>query len=167
MNGRIYRSPRERILAGVAGGLAEQWNTDPSLVRLVWVLLVPLSGGLALLAYIAMAIIVPEAPVDSAVRVTSRPAGRPGSAQLVAGTILVLLGVWFLLEAYVPAFDAGRFWPVGLIALGIIVLAFGFRGQARELPGAPPDAPGPATDSSTDAPGSASSPSQRRVSDEP
>ena len=41
MNGRLYRSRRERMLAGVAGGLAEQWNVDPSLVRLVWALLVP------------------------------------------------------------------------------------------------------------------------------
>ena len=48
------------MLAGVAGGLADHLNLDPTLVRLVWLLLVPLTGGLALLAYIVMAVVVPE-----------------------------------------------------------------------------------------------------------
>ncbi|MEO5940588.1 MAG: PspC domain-containing protein, partial [Candidatus Limnocylindrales bacterium] len=42
------------------GGLAELWNADPSLVRIVWALLVILTGGIALLVYIVMAIVVPE-----------------------------------------------------------------------------------------------------------
>jgi phage shock protein PspC (stress-responsive transcriptional regulator) len=48
------------MLAGVAGGLAEMWDADPSLVRLVWALLVIFTGGIALLVYIVMAIVVPE-----------------------------------------------------------------------------------------------------------
>jgi phage shock protein PspC (stress-responsive transcriptional regulator) len=48
------------MLAGVAGGLAELWDADPSLVRVVWVILVPLTGGFALLAYVIMALVVPE-----------------------------------------------------------------------------------------------------------
>ena len=60
MNGRLYRSRDDRMLAGVAGGLAEQWDADPSLVRIVWAVLVFLTGGIALLVYIIMAIVVPE-----------------------------------------------------------------------------------------------------------
>jgi phage shock protein C len=60
VNGRLYRSRRDRMLAGVAGGLAEMWDADPSLVRIVWALLVLLTGGLALVVYIVMAIVVPE-----------------------------------------------------------------------------------------------------------
>lgn len=48
------------MLAGVAGGLAEIWDADPSLVRIVWALLTVLTGGLALVVYIVMAIVVPE-----------------------------------------------------------------------------------------------------------
>jgi phage shock protein C len=48
------------MLAGVAGGLAELWDADPSLVRIVWALLVIFTGGLALVVYIIMAIVVPE-----------------------------------------------------------------------------------------------------------
>ena len=60
MNGHLYRSRDDRILAGVAGGLAELWDADPSLIRIVWAVLVLLTGGLALVVYIIMAIVVPE-----------------------------------------------------------------------------------------------------------
>ena len=39
MGTRLYRSRDDRMLAGVAGGLAELWDADPSLVRIVWALL--------------------------------------------------------------------------------------------------------------------------------
>jgi phage shock protein PspC (stress-responsive transcriptional regulator) len=61
MNHRhLYRSRDDRMLAGVAGGLAELWDADPSFVRIVWALLVVLTGGIALVVYIVMAIVVPE-----------------------------------------------------------------------------------------------------------
>jgi len=56
----LFRSRDDRMLAGVAGGLAELWDADPSLVRIVWALLVVLTGGIALVVYIVMAIVVPE-----------------------------------------------------------------------------------------------------------
>jgi phage shock protein PspC (stress-responsive transcriptional regulator) len=60
MGDRLYRSRHDRMLAGVAGGLAEMWGADPSLVRVIWALLVIFTGGIALLVYIVMAIVVPE-----------------------------------------------------------------------------------------------------------
>ena len=57
---RLYRSRRDRMLAGVAGGLAEIWDADPALVRIVWALLVIVTGGVALVVYVVMAIVVPE-----------------------------------------------------------------------------------------------------------
>src|SRR5580765_6534728 len=59
---RLYRSSDDRMLAGVAGGVAEMLDADPSIIRIVWALLVVLTGGLALLVYIVMAVVVPEAP---------------------------------------------------------------------------------------------------------
>lgn len=60
MSERLFRSRDDRMLAGVAGGLAELWDADPSLVRIVWALLALFSGGLAVVVYIVMAIVVPE-----------------------------------------------------------------------------------------------------------
>ena len=63
MDDRLYRSRNDRIFAGVAGGLADRWDADPSLIRLVWALLVVFTGGIALLVYVIMALVVPDEPV--------------------------------------------------------------------------------------------------------
>lgn len=60
---RLYRSRRHRMLAGVCGGLAERYDWDVSLVRLVFVLLsfAPIPTH-PILVYAIMWIVVPEAP---------------------------------------------------------------------------------------------------------
>ena len=60
---RLYRSTRERMLAGVCGGLAEYLNIDPTVVRKIF-FLQALFGGPGLLLYIVMWIVVPERPDD-------------------------------------------------------------------------------------------------------
>lgn len=62
MADRLYRSRDDRMLAGVAGGLARVMDADPSIIRVVWVVVTVLSGGIGLLVYIVMAVVVPEAP---------------------------------------------------------------------------------------------------------
>ncbi|HSF82807.1 MAG TPA: PspC domain-containing protein [Anaerolineales bacterium] len=62
---RIYRSRKERMFAGVCGGLAEYFGIDPTLVRLFFVF-AALFGGPGLLAYLIMLIVVPEEPLEQA-----------------------------------------------------------------------------------------------------
>jgi phage shock protein C len=58
---RLYRSRSNRMLAGVCGGLAEYAGMDPTVMRLLVALIVLFSGILpGLIAYIVMAILVPE-----------------------------------------------------------------------------------------------------------
>jgi phage shock protein C len=59
---RLYRSPTDRVIAGVAGGIAAWARIDPSIVRVAWVLLAIFSGGIFVLIYIVMMIVVPLAP---------------------------------------------------------------------------------------------------------
>lgn len=58
---RLYRSYQNRMLAGVCGGIAEYFNIDPTIVRLVAVALGCI-GGSGLLAYIIAAVIIPNSP---------------------------------------------------------------------------------------------------------
>jgi phage shock protein C len=58
MEKRLYRSRSDRMLEGVCGGLAKYFDIDPTIVRIIAVLSV-FVGGLGILAYIIMAIIVP------------------------------------------------------------------------------------------------------------
>lgn len=60
---RLYRSRQERMISGVCGGIAEYFEMDPTLIRLIFVLLA-MAGGPGLIAYIILAIIIPEKPLD-------------------------------------------------------------------------------------------------------
>lgn len=55
----LYRSRNDRTLAGVCGGLGEYFQLDPTLIRLVFVLLAVFTG-IGVLAYIVLWIVVPE-----------------------------------------------------------------------------------------------------------
>ena len=56
---KLYKSSVNRMLCGVCGGIAEYFDIDPTLVRLVWVI-ITLMGGAGILAYIIAAIIIPD-----------------------------------------------------------------------------------------------------------
>ena len=59
MNKKLYRSNTQKMLTGVCGGIAESFNTDVSLIRLITVIVCLLFGP-GILIYIAAAIIIPE-----------------------------------------------------------------------------------------------------------
>ena len=56
---KLYRSTSNRQLAGVCGGLAEYFNLDPTLIRVLFIVLAVL-GGSGVILYIALWIIVPK-----------------------------------------------------------------------------------------------------------
>ena len=59
---RLMRSRADRTMAGVCGGLADYIDWDPTIVRLLWIFALFLSGGMALFAYLVLWIVMPEAP---------------------------------------------------------------------------------------------------------
>ena len=58
---KLYRSRTNRQVAGVCAGLGQRFNVDPTLIRVLFVLLA-LFGGAGIVLYIAMWIIVPKEP---------------------------------------------------------------------------------------------------------
>jgi len=69
---RLMRSRRERMWAGVAGGLAEYFDLDPNLVRVLWVAATILSHGAGVAVYILLWVILPRED-----RVPRDPEPRP------------------------------------------------------------------------------------------
>lgn len=55
---RLYRSETDKMLCGVCGGIAEYFNVDATIIRLLWVLLI--CSGPGILAYIIAAVIIPR-----------------------------------------------------------------------------------------------------------
>ena len=60
MSKRLYRSRSQKMFAGVCGGIAEYFNIDPTVVRILWALVS--FWGPGILAYIVCAFIIPEKP---------------------------------------------------------------------------------------------------------
>lgn len=61
MEKRLYRSAKDRRIAGVCGGLGEYFHVDPTFIRLLWVVFACM-GGSGLLAYIICILVIPVAP---------------------------------------------------------------------------------------------------------
>ena len=146
MNRRLYKSETDRVIAGVAGGVAQYLDVDPSIVRVVWAVLAIITGGLFFVLYVVMWIVVPFPPEPSfiagetpppAAGVEGAPTGNPqpahraprgsGSGSWLFGLILIGLGLYFLAREYWPGIDFTRLWPFGLVALGILLLIVSLR----------------------------------------
>ena len=61
MRKRLYRSRRDVMIAGVCGGIAEYFDVDPTIVRLIAVVLI-LGWGSGLLAYLIAVLVIPKNP---------------------------------------------------------------------------------------------------------
>lgn len=60
---RLYKSRNNKMICGVCAGIADYFNIDPSIVRVLWAVLA-LAAGTGILAYIACSIILPEGDTE-------------------------------------------------------------------------------------------------------
>ena len=60
-NGRLYRSTSDSTLGGVAAGLGAYFNIDPTIIRIVFLLLTLFTGGGFLVVYLALWLLIPAA----------------------------------------------------------------------------------------------------------
>lgn len=161
MNRRLYRCHHDRRIAGVASGIAEYFDADPTVVRVLWVLSI-FFGGVGLLLYVAMALIVPIEPEDrgatpggtgeftgdvagdvsggaaipSPTGWQTPPAHRhisrgTGRGMTFFGYILILFGSLALVEALLPAWSDGGRFLWPAFIVGIGALLV-FRAIKRE-----------------------------------
>lgn len=78
---RLYRSRRDRILAGVAGGMADYLEIDPTIIRILWIISI-FFGGFTILLYIILAFIMPLEPATAPATGPWQPAApAPGPGQ--------------------------------------------------------------------------------------
>lgn len=59
MQRRLHRSEDDRLLTGLSAGMADYFDVDPTLMRLLWVLLAIFTGGVAIIIYFVMVVVVP------------------------------------------------------------------------------------------------------------
>ena len=61
---KLYLSEKDKKIGGVCGGIAEYFEIDSTLVRLVWVILTLLSMGGGIIAYLIFWIVMPSRPKE-------------------------------------------------------------------------------------------------------
>jgi phage shock protein PspC (stress-responsive transcriptional regulator) len=135
VNRRLYRCRENRVIAGVASGVAEFFGLDPTLVRVLWFLSI-FFGGVSLLLYVGLAIIVPLEPLAAGAATGTADAAEPhrhgpgGGGRWVTffGIALILLGGLALLNAALPSIATARYqWPLFYIGLGAVLVVGAMR----------------------------------------
>ncbi len=145
MERKLYRSRKNRILAGVAGGLGEYFDIDPVFVRVIFVL-ATLAGAWGVLAYIILWIVIPNQKFDFELK----PQTAEGETTMeerdpireynqrrqhqgrIGGAVLIVIGVLFLANNYLPDFDFGNTWPLILVAIGVVLIMNSVRRENKE-----------------------------------
>ena len=123
---KLYRSRKQQLLGGVCAGIANYFNIDVTLVRLIWVV-VGLIGGSGLLAYIIAWIIIPLEPEEDIIDVT--PNNEQSLNSRALGCIIIVIGIILLLRRFEFFLIINRYIiPILLIVLGLFFI-FGERGR--------------------------------------
>jgi phage shock protein C len=135
---KLYRSKNNKIIAGVAGGIGEYFQIDPSLVRIIFILSGIFMAGI--IVYIIAAVIIPSE--DSTIGQQYQPdenewgsgsftdneargydrSDSPDKSRLVIGIALILFGVIFLAKQIFPYFHFNFFWPLLIIVIGLFFI---------------------------------------------
>jgi len=148
---KLYRSTTDKMIGGVAGGLAEYFDIDSTLIRVLFIVIVFLGGG-GIIAYIILWIVVPQKPYEipkgfqgksssedssksdfqhSATDPDSLNVNNSGIAsvetninnkQVWIAIILIVIGGLLLLNNIFPRFHFDHYWPLILIGIGVGLL---------------------------------------------
>jgi phage shock protein C len=133
----LYRSPTDKMVGGVCGGLADLFGWDATLIRLFWVVMTLATGGGGILAYLALWMLLPVGSVaggqqaPAAISLTERNLIRGAYVLIGLGVVWLLANIgvlgslWGVLWTLVNLF----FWPALLIGIGYMLL----RGTNRDL----------------------------------
>jgi len=127
---RLFRSDANKVIAGVAGGMADYLNLDPTIVRLLWVLVTLFTGGAAFWLYVALWLFLPVG--DNARGQTADPAIKIDEKSLgVVAWALIGLGILWLLSnfgilPFIWQGFRGAFHIVGLVFWPLVLLAGGW-----------------------------------------
>jgi len=150
---RLCRSDTDKVIGGVCGGLGEYLSVDPLLMRIAFVILA-MASGIGLTLYILMWIFIPTAHADALTQkevtrnnvqeiqqqakqwgkearetLGGTPSRKVGNLMLIAGAVLVGLGLLSLLRNFGLLTWIGRLWPLVLIAIGAVILLDNLRGK--------------------------------------
>ncbi len=132
---QLYRSDTDKVIAGVAGGLAAYFNIDSVIVRIIFILLA-VYGGSGIFIYFILWILIPKKSQThddtnktikqniEEMKQTAKNFSHKNDSRQLVGIFLLGFGLLFLLDNF-GVIDVGavwRFWPLLLIISGYLIL---------------------------------------------
>ena len=129
MEKRLYRSQKDKVLAGVCGGIGEYFNIDSTIIRLLWLVSI-FVFEIGVLLYIIAAVVMPKDETENYFQVeedSSRNVSKVKSEKLF-GYGLIIIGILLMLDRLkvLRWFDLKTVFPVLLIIGGIMILRKSF-----------------------------------------
>lgn len=128
---KLERSRKNRVIAGVCAGLADYFNIDVALVRVLFVV-ATICGGCGFWLYVILWIVVPEeltlgqgsSNIDDTIDITPEEEvkKKTGNGAMIAGLILVFIGLVALIDNFTSLAWIWKLWPVVLILIGAMIL---------------------------------------------
>ena len=116
MKEKLYKSKNDKILFGVCSGIANYFEIDPTIVRVITAVLLIVGAQFVLSLYIILALILPENPNEKKQKVINKI-----NNSYLLGAGLVLIGVIMLLDSY-NIILWRNLWPAILIIIGVIII---------------------------------------------
>lgn len=128
MTKRLYRSRTEKMIAGVAGGIAQYLDIDPVFIRIAFVTLIFFHGA-GIIIYFISALIIPKEEIfggpapteeseDKVKSMMVEKEKRKANREKIFGGILVVIGAIFLADNLFMNISFEDIFPVVLIGLG-------------------------------------------------
>ena len=127
MEKKFQRDTQHKVIGGVCAGLANYFDIDATLLRLLLAFLI-LFAGTGFWLYIILWIVMPAGriePSSDGVETfvpasTQEPKNNRGS--MIVGLTLIGVGALGLLHRFVPEFNWQMVWPIALIVLGLVLI---------------------------------------------
>lgn len=131
----LKRSRRNRVIAGVCAGLADYFNIDIALVRVLFVV-AALCGSFGFWMYVILWIVVPEEIIEGdTIDITPKDdivEKKTANGAMIASLILIFIGLVALLDNFLSIAWLWKLWPVALIIIGVVILVNSQKNNSNE-----------------------------------
>ena len=123
-NRKLSRNSMNRVIGGVCSGLAEFFGLDVALVRIAFVIAF-MFASFGFWLYIILWIVLPVEGQQSTVNSQqSESVSKPESKvkSVLAGSFVILIGLLFLVNNFIPINWVWKLWPLILVAIGVVMI---------------------------------------------
>ncbi len=145
MGKKLCRSRDNKVIAGVCGGIAEYFTTDPTIIRLVWAAFA--LTGTGIIVYFIAAVIMPErdkgsySTCDDSYDPEKEFKDYTGSGtqdgeynkpdrqngRTILGVVLIFFGLLFFVQRFFSWLNFHILWPLIFIIIGVLIIFNGGR----------------------------------------